>query len=76
MIDIDKSSDIDFTAHYKQTTSSQIISAKNESVITKSSEEEKNAKVSSLFNEQLNSAWNIEYGFYLENMIKVMIALG
>ena len=76
LIDIDKSSDIDFNAHYKQTTSSQIISAKNESTLAESSEEEKNTKVSSPFNEQLNSAWNSEYGFYLENMIKVMMALG
>ena len=76
LIDIDKSSDIDFNAHYKQTTSSQIISAKNESTITESSEEKENTKVSSPFDEQLNSAWNKEYGFYLEDMIKVMMALG
>jgi hypothetical protein len=74
--DIDKSFDIDFNAHYKQTTSSQIISAKNKSTITELSEENKNRIISSPFDERLNSAWNKEYGFYLENMIKVMMALG
>jgi hypothetical protein len=76
LIDIDRSSDIDFNAHYKQTTSSQIISAKNESTITESSEEKENKKALSPFSEQLNSAWYKEYEFYLEDMIKVMMALG
>ena len=76
LIDIDKSSDIDFNEHYKQTTSSQIFSAKNKSNITEQSEVEKSSEASSHFDEQLNSAWNNEYGFYLDNMIKVMMALG
>ena len=43
---------------------------------TEQSEVEKSSKASSHFDEQLNSAWNNEYGFYLDNMIKVMMALG
>lgn len=76
LIDIDKSFDIDFNAHYKETTSSQIITAKIKSNTFEVSEDIQNTKTLSPFDEQLNIAWNKEYGFYLENMIKVMMALG
>lgn len=75
LIDIDKSSDVDFSEHYKQTTNSQIILAKNKSTIKEASKLDENPNTSSPFDEQLNLAWNKEYGFYLENMIKVMMAL-
>ncbi len=76
LIDIDESSEIDLHEHYKQTTNSQIISSKNKSTMKESPKEEKTTNTSSPFNEQLNIAWKKEYNFYLEDMIKVMMALG
>lgn len=76
LIDIDKSSEINFNEHYKKTTDLQIISSKNKSINEESSEEEKSSKTSSPFDEHLNDAWEKEYGFYLENMIKTMMVLG
>ena len=75
LIDVDKSSEIDFNEHYKQTTNSQIILSKDKSINEESNVEE-TAKASSPFDKQLNIAWKNENGFYLEDMIKVMIALG
>lgn len=75
LIDVDKSSEIDFNEHYKQTTNSQIISSKNKS-INEEENEEANTEDSSPFDKQLNKAWKNEYKFYLEDMIKVMMALG
>jgi hypothetical protein len=75
LIDVDKSSEIDFNEYYKQTTNSQIISSKNKS-INEEAEVEETAKDSSPFDKQLNIAWKNENEFYLEDMIKVMMALG
>jgi len=74
LIDVDKSSEIDFHEHCKQTTNSQITSSKNK-LINEEAKVEESDKDSSLFDKQLNIAWKNENKFYLEDMIKVMRAL-
>jgi len=74
LIDIDKSTVVDFNKHYEQVTDSQILLAKNK-LEDKSSKNDSSID-SSPFDKELNSAWKEEYGFYLEDMIKVMMALG
>lgn len=77
LIDIDESFEIDFNEHYKKSTDLQIISSKNKALneIPQNTNESSESS-SSPFDQKLNQSWKKEYDFYLEDMIKVMMALG
>jgi len=74
LIDIDKSTVVDFNKHYEQVTDSQIYLAKN--TLEDKGSTDDSSIASSPFDKELNIAWKEEYGFSLEDMIKIMMALG
>ena len=74
LIDIDKYTVVDFNKHYEQVTDSQIFLAKN--ILENKSSKDDLSIASSPFDKKLNIAWKEEYGFFLEDMIKIMMALG
>jgi len=76
MIDIDKSSKVNFDGYYQTVTSSKIASAKKRfPEEQKKSVDDKPQKVA-IFDEQLNISWHEEYGFYLDDMIVILSSLG
>jgi hypothetical protein len=76
MIDIDKSSQIDFDGYYQQVTSSKIISAKNRFPKEQKASRNENPRKVDIFDKQLNEAWYKEYEFYLDDMVVVLNSLG
>jgi len=76
LIDIDESSEIDSSKYYKETTSSNIISAKNKPLEFNQLKENESAKDILLFDTNLNSAWLKEFEFSLEDMVKIIVILG
>jgi len=76
LIDIDESSEIDLIKYYKETTSSNIISAKNKPLEFNQPKQNKSSKDVLLFDTNLNSAWLKEFDFSLENMVKLIAILG
>lgn len=73
LIDIDESLKIDFNKHYKKTTNLQIESC----LISSEYGDFNNRENLSEFplNQELNKAWKEELGFYLYDMIKIMLSL-
>lgn len=76
MIDIDKSSQIDFDSYNQQVTSSKIISAKNRFPKEQRPPINENPRKVAIFDEQLNKVWHQENGFYLDDMVVVLNSLG
>ena len=76
LIDIDESFEIDLNEHYKKSTNLQIITSKNKTLNEVSQDNKETSETSSPFDQKLNQSWKKEYGFYLENMIKLMMVLG
>lgn len=72
MIDIEKSSSIDFDRYYQQVTSSKISSAKNRFQKERKNPVNEDPKKVAIFDEKLNKAWLCEYGFYLDDMVVVL----
>lgn len=76
MVDIDKSSKIDFDSYYKRVTSSKIISAKNRFPKEQKAPTNDNPRKVAIFDKLLNEAWYKEYEFYLDDMVVVLNSLG
>ncbi len=76
MVDIDKSSKIDFDSYYKRVTSSKIISAKNRFLKEQKAPTNDNHPKVAIFDELLNEAWYKDYEFYLDDMVVVLNSLG
>lgn len=76
MVDIDKSSKIDFDSYYKRVTSSKIISAKNRFLKEQKAPTNDNHRKVAIFDELLNEAWYKDYEFYLDDMVVVLNSLG
>ncbi|MGP2657856.1 hypothetical protein ACOJTA_12535 [Malaciobacter sp. WC5094] len=76
MIDIDKSSTIDFNAYHQHVTTSKIIENKNSVKKEKEPKENKNSKKTPIFDVKLNESWNKDNGFYLDDMVVIVSSLG
>lgn len=76
MIDIEKSTTIDFNAYHQQVTTSKIIENKNWVYKEKEPIQNENPKKNPIFDEKLNEAWYKEYGFYLDDMVVIVNSLG
>lgn len=76
MIDIDKSSPIDFDSYYQRVTSSKILSAKNRFPKERKSPANEDPKKIAIFDEKLNEAWFNEFEFYLDDMVVVLNSIG
>ncbi len=76
LIDIDRSSQIDFDGYFKKVTSSKIISAKNRFPQEQKLEINDKPRKVKIFDAKLNDAWYEENKFYLDDMVMLLNTIG
>ncbi len=76
MIDIDRSSVIDFDAYFQKTTSSKILASKTRVPREQKPKQNDKPKRTPMYDESLNAIWKDVYGFELDNMLTVTGNLG